>query len=691
LRDGNSLIGYREIGREEETKQPTLFDFIIREEKIDYVTEKIKVVEDLKPYLEKTAKSLNLDGDIAKEVKELNIRLAKRKIDWNDFKEVLKTKEKLITILIASLNSKYAIPLNNLLREITDLFNQKLDEKFAEEYEIKLEDLKKIKTFHWIFEFPEVFLEKGGFDVVVGNPPYVRQEKINHIVEGIDYKEILSKIYKPFDNTFDFSMFFILRSLWISNDKGYHSLIITNKWLRAKYGKKIRKFLKENFTIKKVIDFNGIRVFVGANVDTLVYVIRKKKPEKNNLIFYNHPSSWDNIEQGGYKVKQASLSDDVWNFVNEEIEEIKKWIEKVGKPLRDLDVNIKSGIKTGFNEAFVIDDETRKRLIKEDPKSAELIKSLLRGRDIGRYYVGWDRKWIIVIPSGFTKQISGETNLNIEEAKNIFNKNYHAIYKHFVQFKNQKSARRKGLIDRDDQGDFWWELRPCNYYQEFEKPKIIWQEISISSMYYWDSLGMFYLPNNAYLMGNSSKIYLLILNSKLTEKLFSSISQFLSGGFRHTKQYVEKISIRLPKKPKYYENLANYLLFLNATEERRQKLKEMIEFFDCQIVDCLVYELYFKEKFNEDGLYPQPKEYLLEAVSKHLKPINFDRWAELYWKKQIEGNLTEQNQKEFEKLEKENLKIVRDVYKALKEDMRGRELIQKIKSHEWVKVIEREA
>jgi len=509
---------------------------------------------------------------------------------------------------------------------------------------------------------------------VVGNPPYVRQEGINHIVEGIDYKEILSRIYEPFDNTFDFSMFFILRSIWVSKDKGYHSFIITNKWLRAKYGKKIRRFLKENFTIKKVIDFNGIRVFVGATVDTLVYVIQKKKPEKDNLIFYNHPLSWDSIERGGYKVKQASLSDDVWNFVNEEMEEIKKWIEKVGKPLKDLDVKIYRGITTGFNEAFVIDNETRKRLIEEDPKSAELIKPLLRGRDIGRYYAEWDRKWIITTFPAL--------KVDIEKYKAI--RNYLKSFGDRL-LQDGKPGHRKKTFNK------WFETQDqIAYYPEFEKPKIVWQEISIGSMYYWDSLGIFYLPNNAYLMSNSTKFYLLILNSKLTEKLFSSISQFLSGGFRHTKQYVEKIAVRLPKKLKYYENLVDYFLFLNATEERRQKLKDIIEFFDRQIADSLVYELYFKEKFYEDGLYPEPKEYLLEEVSKHLKSINCDRWAELYWKKQIEGNLTEGEQKELEKLEKENMDVINKVYYSLTQDKEAQKWIERIKSHEWIKIIEGE-
>jgi len=104
--------------------------------------------------------------------------------------------------------------------------------------------------------------------------------------------------------------------------------------------------------------------------------------------------------------------------------------------------------------------------------------------------------------------------------------------------------------------------------------------------------------------------------------------------------------------------------------------------------DFLIYELYFKEKFHEDGLYPEPKEYLLELVSKHLKPINYDRWAELYWKKQLEGELTAKEEKELEKQEKENLKIIEGVYNAFLNDKEIMDLIGKIKSHHWVKVIE---
>jgi len=171
LREGNSLIGNIEIGKKIKEIQ-LQFELFVKEEQADYITEKIKVVSSLKPYLEKTAKALKISGNIVKEIDELNKVLSRKKINWDDFEKVLRTKEKLIKILIVSLNSKYAMPLNDLLREITELFNQKLDEKFAENHKIDLSELKKIRTFHWIFEFPEVFLDRGGFDVVVENPPW---------------------------------------------------------------------------------------------------------------------------------------------------------------------------------------------------------------------------------------------------------------------------------------------------------------------------------------------------------------------------------------------------------------------------------------------------------------------------------------------------------------------------------------
>jgi hypothetical protein len=190
----------------------------------------------------------------------------------------------------------------------------------------------------------------------------------------------------------------------------------------------------------------------------------------------------------------------------------------------------------------------------------------------------------------------------------------------------------------------------------------------------------------------TNKEYLcLILNSRLIEYYckkylmnFSELTMNLNTGI------LSRVPIKIPQNQQPFINLCNYMLFLNTTEEQRKLKKELIYFINKQIIDSLIYELYFKEKFHEDGLYPEPKEYLLELVSKHLKPINYDRWAELYWKKQLDGNLTSQEEKELENLEKENLKTIEEVYNSLVNDKQIQKQIEKIKSHEWVKVIEGE-
>ena len=465
---------------------------------------------------------------------------------------------------------------------------------------------------------------------------------------------------------------------------------------------------------------------MGANVDTLVYIIRKAKPNKENLIFYNHALSVDEIEQGGYEVKQANLKDNVWNFVNKDFEEIEKWVEKVGKPLKSLEIliyrgittgfndafiindeikknlieedsiqlkdlskKIFFGIKTGFNDAFIIDNEIKKKLIDDDPKSAQLIKPIVRGQNIGRYYLEWDKKWIIAIPKGLTKKLSNGQMLPIDEAEEIFKNNYPSIYSHLSKFKNSKN-NGKGLINREDQGDYWWELRACKYYSEFENPKVVWQRVNKYPAFTYENTKMLTLDSTVFMTDKNLKVLNLILLSKLSENYYikNYVHQLGGKGYLLSNQYISKFPIVIPKNPKIYEAIVDYLLFLNAIEERRTEFKNIINFFDRQIADSLVYELYFKEKFAEEGLYPQPKERLLNEVYKYLKPINYDRWSELYWKNQFEEQLTTDEKIELQNLEKENLKAIIETYEKISKDEKIDGLIKKIKSHDWVKIIE---
>jgi hypothetical protein len=240
-------------------------DFFIKEKEATYVVEAIKVVSKLKGYLADTAKTLGIRGDILKEVEELNKILSKKEIKWTDFEKVLRTKEKLIKVLIASLNSQYAIPLNELLNKITELFNEKLDEKFVEEHSIKHEDLKEIKTFHWIFEFPEVFLDRGGFGVVVGNPPYVELNEVG-------YGYLLTESKNLYDE-------FMRTSINMLIPNGRFGFIHANSaYCQPKY-KALRSFLKENTDDLIIINF-AIRpqpIFKGVMQRTAITICRKDK------------------------------------------------------------------------------------------------------------------------------------------------------------------------------------------------------------------------------------------------------------------------------------------------------------------------------------------------------------------------------------------------------------------------------
>jgi len=289
LREGNSLIGYVDVPRgKKETTQVTL-DFNFEDHEIEYIQERIRIDDELKEYLPAIARSLRIEGDLVREVEEMNRILASKKIKWSEFEKVLKTKEKLIRVLVASLNSRYAVKLNKLLREITELFNKKLDEKFSEEYGIDLEDLRKIKTFHWIFEFPEVFLEKGGFDVVVGNPPY--GDTLTELEKTVLSQEYLTS------NLNEISANFFEREVKLLIPIGRIGNVTTVRWLYDHRFKPLHDLLLSVMEYSRIACFERrpSQIFKDAQVQVAI-IIGKKCPnegcdgvvETSRFIRFNH-------------------------------------------------------------------------------------------------------------------------------------------------------------------------------------------------------------------------------------------------------------------------------------------------------------------------------------------------------------------------------------------------------------------
>lgn len=277
---------------------------------------------------------------------------------------------------------------------------------------------------------PEWMFGETAFDICIGNPPYIRQEALKPI------KELLqSQNYSVYNSTSDIYTYFYERGYWLLKQSGTLCYITSNKWLRAKYGEKLRKLLKDKTTIKNLIDFGGYKVFESATVDTNILLFKKQATHSNSFLAVNVTQELNDnnfieyLQQNKISIEQSKLNHTSFTLSNNTELDLKTKIEKAGLPLTKHGVNVYFGIKTGFNQAFIIDTETRNILVKEDPNVDEFIKPILRGRDISRYQYNWAGLWLIKIESGFTN-----ANKNKDEsAEEFFKKKFPSLHKYFLK------------------------------------------------------------------------------------------------------------------------------------------------------------------------------------------------------------------------------------------------------------------
>ncbi len=473
--------------------------------------------------------------------------------------------------------------------------------KIKECYET-LENLKNSKTLEWRFEFPEVLDDEGdflGFDCIIGNPPYIRQEQIK------DIKPLLEKQYQNFYNsTADIYTYFFALAFNLLKDKGFNAFITSNKYARAKYGAKLRELLLKKTTIVSYMELNALKVFESATVDTSIMSFIKQTPPKESRFNYYEPTPDDKNDLKSARslpMKQNALSTESFIFANATLLDLRDKMESVGTPLKDWDIQINYGIKTGANEAFIIPTEKREEILnacktQEERKRTEaLIKPILRGKDIKRYSYEWADLWVIFIPWHFPNTGSPK---DMEQNEQDFSIHYPIIYSHLLSHKDKLLKRNK---DETGKRYEWYCLQrwAANYYQEFEKEKIVYGEIVQEPRFYLDNgeceLGYFYAEATSFILTGEHLRYLLgMLHSKLITfafKTFYAGGGLGESGYRYKKAFIERLPI--PKITPQNQKLARKITdcaeaILEAKEKDPKANTQKLE----KEIDALVYQLY---------------------------------------------------------------------------------------------------
>jgi adenine-specific DNA-methyltransferase len=429
------------------------------------------------------------------------------------------------------------------------------------------------------FDREWMFGLERGFDIVIGNPPYVRQEKIRPL------KPALKEQYKCYTGIADLYVYFFENGVNLLREGGVLCYICSNKYFRAGYGKKLRHFLSRKTTIRQLIDFGDAPVFRAIAYPSII-CLQKTSPNGSRL----HAFNWEPgpaiaefeaaFEANRFTMPQAALTADGWRLESPEVLALLAKLQQMGKPLGEyVNGRFYYGIKTGLNEAFVIDQATRDRLVAEHPSSAEIIKPFLRGRDVKRWQVTFDDQYLIKIESSANKRHPW-TGKPDKEAEKIFAKTYPAIYAHFEPY-------RKRLIKRYDQGKYYWELRACAYWEEFSQPKIIIPAIAQSVEYAPDTQGFYSNDKSAICVTDLSSYLSGLLNSQLHWWYIQQVAASRQGGFYEFKpMYVSEIPIVDTDDKQPIETRVEQILV--AKEDNPSADVSALE----QEIDQLVYELY---------------------------------------------------------------------------------------------------
>lgn len=583
IKCGNSLVSYFETGKSL-SHYPNIkerinkYKRIVKDYKEGFYTDKSHINQEIKN-LKISFKNFCFADKFKKEMKGFNDKCEKYSKKYGNF------------LAINDENLKFFVSANLTLFDFDEKVAIKEFANLKKEYD-NIFNLESNHPFEWRFEFPEILDDDGnfkGFDLIIGNPPYIRQEELKEL------KPHLAKNYKVYKGTSDIYTYFYELGFNVLKENGILSFITSNKYTRAGYGEALREFLLKNVKVLEYTDLNGIKVFDSATVDTSILCFEKSKSKDNKfkyLALSNEILKTCAYDIGLYKdyaeFSQNSLSKESFTFSDENTSALKAKIERIGTPLKEWQgLNIYRGILTGYNEAFIITTEKRNEILAnckdeaEKERTAKLIRKMLRGRDIKRYSYEWAGLWVIgTFPS---------LKLDIEQYPAL--KQYLSQFLPRIEQSGEKGCRKKT-------SNKWFETQDnIAYYEEFEKEKIVYPNMNKEFIAFFDN-EFFLLNQKCFILSHQSNnkkelLYLTaLLNSNVNFYYFKQIGAKLgASGYEMSKIFVEKLPI--PKINSKNQKIADELInladeILKAKEQDKNANTQELE----NKINSLVYKLY---------------------------------------------------------------------------------------------------
>ncbi|EJM4828443.1 Eco57I restriction-modification methylase domain-containing protein [Campylobacter coli] len=592
IKCGNSLVSYFETGKSLShypniKERMSKYKRIVKDYKEGFYTDKSHINQEIKN-LKISFKNFCFADKFKKEMKSFNDKCEKYSKKYGNF------------LAVDDENLKFFVSANLTLFDFDEKEATKEFANLKKEYD-NIFNLESNHPFEWRFEFPEILDDDGnfkGFDLIIGNPPYIRQEELKEL------KPHLAKNYKVYKGTSDIYTYFYELGFNVLKENGILSFITSNKYTRAGYGEALREFLLKNTYILKYIDLNGIKVFDSATVDTSILCFEKSKSKDNKfkyLALSNEILKTCAYNIGLYKdfaeFSQNSLSKESFTFSDENTSALKAKIERIGTPLKEWQgLNIYRGILTGYNEAFIITTEKRNEILAnckdeaEKERTAKLIRKMLRGRDIKRYSYEWAGLWVIFIPWHFPNVEKPKTMLENEQD---LKEQYLSLYKHLLSHKERLSKRNKEETGIRYE---WYCLQRwgANYYQEFEREKIVYPCIMAKEPCFSYETSFAFAMAPANIITSNSDILKYILAFLNSDFIYLMLIKFYMGGGIEGElktNNLEKLSI--PKINSKNEKLADELInlvdeILKAKEQDKNANTQELE----NKINSLVYKLY---------------------------------------------------------------------------------------------------